>query len=615
MNRKVRRAARKDDASNSIAASFPDRAAEIDHLVAEADRLYRQSQPARVRDICRQILAREPSHIVANNLMGVVLKEQGRDSIAVRHFAKAIALEEDNALFHYNIAYSYQRLNRWDDAMTHFTRAIALKMGGKPVEGFIAQYPLIASCLDRIARQWPRRLTIESLFGSAGVAAVANDAFLRCALEKTEICNVELENFLLSVRFVLLQLATGAAPEFGGVEGKVLGFYAALAQQCFINEYVLAQSDDETQQAERLRSLLLERLAADIPIPPLLLITVAAYFPLHLLPAAAALRKRDWPPVVNGLLRRQLFEPLEEDELQIAIPSLTAVEDRVSVEVKQQYEQNPYPRWTMIPDVSIVGDWHTRFAAREDDSDHAGPMDILVAGCGTGQNSIQAALKFPGARVLAVDLSVRSLAYAMRKTREAGIPNIDYAQADILELGAIGRSFDRITAVGVLHHLADPKAGWRVLLSLLRPGCIMDVGLYSETARRPVVAARAFIASRGYRAIPEDIRRFRRELRVTNPSFARGILASPDFYTTSGCRDLLFHVLEHRFNISDISTFLSENGLAFLGFRLGPEVYDQFRSQFPDPGAMTDLACWDAFEQANPQTFASMYRFAVRKKR
>jgi len=613
MNRKARRAARKDEASNSSAAPFSDRAAEIDHLVSEADRLYRQSEYARVQNICRQILAREPSHIVANNLMGVVLQQQGRDSIAVRHFATAIALEESNALSHYNIAYSYQRLNRWDDAVTHFTRAIALKMGGKPVEGFLAQYPPIASCLGRIAQQWPRRLTIESLFGAAGVASVADDAFLRCALEKTEICNVELENFLLSVRFALLQLATEAAPEFGGVEDKALGFYAALAQQCFINEYVLAQSDDETQQAERLQSLLLERLAADGPIPALLLITVAAYFPLHLLPAAVALRKRDWPPVVNGLLRRQLFEPLEEDELRISIPSLTAVEDGVSVKVKQQYEENPYPRWTMIPDVSIVGDWHTRFAAREDDFDHAGPTDILVAGCGTGQNPIQAALKFPAARVLAVDLSAASVAYAIRKTREAGIQNIDYAQADILELGAIGRSFDRIGAIGVLHHLADPKAGWRVLLSLLRPGCIMDVGLYSETARRPVVAARAFIASRGYRATTQDIRGFRRELRVTNPSFARDILASPDFYTTSGCRDLLFHVMEHRFNIPDISAFLSENGLAFLGFRLGPEIYDQFRSQFPDPDALTDLECWDAFEQANPQTFASMYRFAVRK--
>ena len=42
-------------------------------------------------------------------------------------------------------------------------------------------------------------------------------------------------------------------------------------------------------------------------------------------------------------------------------------------------------------------------------------------------------------------------------TRKAGLHNVEYAQADILKLGTLGRSFDRIEAMGVLHHLADPK--------------------------------------------------------------------------------------------------------------------------------------------------------------
>ena len=65
-----------------------------------------------------------------------------------------------------------------------------------------------------------------------------------------------------------------------------------------------------------------------------------------------------------------------------------------------------------------------------------------------------------------------------------------------------GGDFDFIEASGVLHHLADPWEGWRVLLSLLRPGGTMQVGLYSELARRNIVAARALIAERGYRPVP-----------------------------------------------------------------------------------------------------------------
>jgi 2-polyprenyl-3-methyl-5-hydroxy-6-metoxy-1,4-benzoquinol methylase len=611
MNRKSRRAAIKNERRNAVA---PRHDTDIDDLFSEAGRLYQQGQFLRAQEACRLILAREPSHAAANNLRGVIFQALRRDRIAIEHFTKAIALEPSNALFQYNIAFSYQRLDSWDDAVAHFTKAIELKMDGRPIEDLIAQYPVIASCLNRIAQQWPRRLTMEALFGDDGVAAVANDAFLRCALENTQICSLELEGFLASIRFALLQIAVKDTSEPGCDEDRTLGFFSAVAQQCFIDEYLLAPSDDESRQAENLRSLVVERLATGGAISELLLITVATYFPLHSLPATAAQWERDWPRTLNGLLRQQLVEPLEEIRLRGTIRSLTAIEDDVSVKVRQQYEENPYPRWTVIPDVSTVSDWRTRFPVQRADRRHEGPLEILIAGCGTGQNSIQAALKFPEARVLAVDLSSTSLAYALRKTREAGIQNIDYGQADILKLDAIGRSFDRIEAVGVLHHLDEPSAGWRVLLSLLRPGGIMDVGLYSETARRAVVEARTLIAARGYRPSTEDIRLFRRELSLTNGTVAKDLVSSPDFYSTSGCRDLLFHIREHRFTIPEIAAFLRENNLAFLGFRLGAEVFDRFRIQFPDPDAVADLDCWHSFEQDNRQTFSAMYRFAVRKK-
>ena len=106
--------------------------------------------------------------------------------------------------------------------------------------------------------------------------------------------------------------------------------------------------------------------------------------------------------------------------------------------------------------------------------------EILIAGCGTGRHSIAVARTYPDARILAIDISRASLAYARRKTREEGLSNIEYAQADILDLGTIARSFDRIEACGVLHHLADPRAGWRGLIGLLRPAGVMRVGLYGE---------------------------------------------------------------------------------------------------------------------------------------
>ena len=42
--------------------------------------------------------------------------------------------------------------------------------------------------------------------------------------------------------------------------------------------------------------------------------------------------------------------------------------------------------------------------------------EILIAGCGTSQHSIGTATRFKGSKVLAIDLSLSSLAYAKRKT-------------------------------------------------------------------------------------------------------------------------------------------------------------------------------------------------------
>jgi SAM-dependent methyltransferase len=97
------------------------------------------------------------------------------------------------------------------------------------------------------------------------------------------------------------------------------------------------------------------------------------------------------------------------------------------------------------------------------------------------------------------DLSLASLGYAARKSRELGLDNIAHAQADILELGSIGRSFDIIESSGVLHHLADWRAGWRVLLTLLRPGGLMRLGFWRDTGpgspmtrARPILRAGTF---------------------------------------------------------------------------------------------------------------------------
>jgi SAM-dependent methyltransferase len=287
--------------------------------------------------------------------------------------------------------------------------------------------------------------------------------------------------------------------------------------------------------------------------------------------------------------------------------------------VRSQYEQNPYPRWVKMPTQEQALRFNDElrrslpFAPFTPMPNDSAP-EALIAGCGTGMHSIFVAQRFCGIRVLAIDLSLSSISYAKRKTRELGITNIEYAQADILKLGDIARDFDVIESGGVLHHLADPFMGWRVLLSRLRPGGFMCLGFYSELARRHIIKARAFIAAHGYSSAPDDIRRFRRDQSAND---IRGELQSlstlPDYYSMSNCRDLLFHVQEHRLTLSQIESFLAESGLHFIGFELDPHVLHQYRERFAQDPSRTNLRNWARFEADNPDTFIGMYKFWIQK--
>ncbi|MCA6123916.1 methyltransferase domain-containing protein [Bradyrhizobium sp. WSM 1704] len=612
MNRKARRAAEKQRGASTAGATAPAFAAGfgIADLAAEASRLRGMGRVNEAQAICRDILAREPDHVQSLNLLGLMAQAAGDHRGAVKMFTRAVTADEVNAACHYNAGNSYQALGQRSKAVAHFSKALALGMEGRAV-GFILQSPVIAAYVQRIARNWPLAISGADLFGSESIVPLASDLFMRCALEATTLASMQLEVLLGHARAELLRLA-GEQGKAGEIGDDVLAFACALARQCFICEYAYAQNEAESDHAAALRDRMLHDLSSGGTIAPLTLAVVAAYFPLHALPAADALLRRDWPASVAGLLQVQLREPLEEANDRSAIATLTPVKDSVSIEVMRQYQENPYPRWTINPLTAFAADQARGRIVPSGERQAA--LDILIAGCGTGSHAVQIAQVYPNARLLAVDISLASLAYARRKTRELGLRNIEYAQADILELGAIDRSFDHIESVGVLHHLAEPTAGWRVLVSLLRPGGKMRIGLYSELARRVIVEARARIAARGYRATADDIRRCRQDI-MREPQQWPMLLGARDFYSMSGCRDLLFNVMEHRLTIPQIAAFLDNNGLSFLGFEPfdDPAVVDRFRRQFPDTADETDLDQWHRFEEKHPETFWDMYVFMASK--
>jgi tetratricopeptide (TPR) repeat protein/2-polyprenyl-3-methyl-5-hydroxy-6-metoxy-1,4-benzoquinol methylase len=623
----------------------------------------------------QRALALAPDLAEAHNSLGTAFQDQGKLTEATAHYRRALALDPQHAETHGNLGRALMQAGDFAQALEAIQRGIDLaetddikllfvrcvgslpaapagvdlrpsliralsEPWGRPtylanfVTRLLSAGGATRACIDRVSAAWPRHLSAQELFGPTELAEICIDRLFRCLLESTPVCDIALERFLTATRFAMLELAcrggfetspytlgvASAGSESHQVEDDALQFFCAVAQQCFINEYVFAHSDGEIDEARRLRALLVEALASGTSVPELWLVTVAAYFPLADLPGADSILSRPWSAAsVAALVTRQVQERQEEQQLQSSVSRLTVIADGVSRQVRQQYEESPYPRWRKASPVGrtmTVDEYlRRRFPlAPLADLTSTKPVEILVAGCGTGQHSIETARQFPGAQVLAIDLSLSSLGYAKRKTRELGLSNIDYAQADILQLPSIGRAFDVIEVSGVLHHLADPMAAWRLLLSMLRPGGFMRVGLYSRTARRDVVDARRFIARSGYRPSADDIRRCRQEITsLADGTSIRRIAEWSDFFTTSACRDLLFHVQEHQMTLPEIKAFLSENGLQFLGFDAAGYILEQYRRRFPDDRAMLDLDYWHTFETENTLVFAGMYQFWIQK--
>ena len=607
----------------------------------------------------RRALELKPDYSEAHNNLGSLLLQTKRLSEAEVSLRRAMELKPDYAKAHTNLAFLLNAQGKFIDAFNIIKQSLQIKETAEAKNIFVTcvkrlyfthddselrivlvraltepwcrPSDLSQICINyvklnadieggvaRATDAWPVRLSAQNLFGLNGLATLADDPLLNAILISAPICDIDMERFLTMARHAMLEIAMGMTNSEDGV-GASLSFYSALARQCFINEYVFSYTDDEIQKAIDLRDLLVAALEAKAQVPILWPIAVAAYFPLYSLTLATQLLEMPWSEKILAVLVQQVCEPEEEQQLRSTISRLTDIEDEVSLLVQRQYEENPYPRWIMAnpgskPETVDVALRRIFPFATFQPLGKRDELDILIAGCGTGQHPIGEAQRFQGARVLAIDLSISSLCYAKRKTQELNLTSIEYAHADLLKLGSLGRSFDIIESVGVLHHLSDPLAGWRTLLSLLRPGGFMYLGFYSEVARRNIVRIRSFIAEQGYGSTADEIRRCRQNLVELDKSANFGTTTKvQDFFSLSDCRDLLFHVQEHRMTLTGIDVFLRENNLVFLGFEIDDTVLNAYKLRFTGDHAATNLGQWQIFENENPDTFFGMYNLWVQK--
>ena len=589
-----------------------------------------------------QMLEKFPNSVILFNIVGASNAELRQFDAAIESYKKALEIKPDYAEAYYNMGNALKDKGNPEAAIDSYKHALKIKPAyaeaynnmGVALKRVVFTKPspglqeVISSIIDRKNNVNPVAAisllkfepVVKELFEKhfAGEVKqslerlISNLSEAPLLFKLMSVCplpDLELEAVFTDIRSALLASVTEIenSPE-------VLRFQSALALQCFTNEYVYNQNDKETTALAALEAEVGEALLKGEQPRPQSILCLATYKALHQYKWCDLLALTS---SIEEVVTRQIIEPKQESLLKSNMLVLQEITNKVSSKVRNQYEESPYPRWvnmgfSLNPAPFSKATKELKLRLFDKTINDVEAPNILIAGCGTGQHSIGTASKIKNAKVLAVDLSLSSLAYAKRKTEELGFQNIDYMQADILDLGKLDRKFDIIESSGVLHHLDEPMAGWRSLTDCLELGGLMKIGLYSQLARQHIVRIREEINQSGIGSSDVAMRSFRSDVINSSEEHHKRIRSSINFYSLSELRDLLFHVQEHRFTIPQLKDCLSELDLKFCGFAADVIVRDL---KLTNTGADDpyNLDKWHSYEEANPNTFIAMYQFWCQK--
>jgi SAM-dependent methyltransferase len=170
-----------------------------------------------------------------------------------------------------------------------------------------------------------------------------------------------------------------------------------------------------------------------------------------------------------------------------------ATRDEQTRTVRTLYEQFPFPN----TDYKVPAWGFARYFAAQ--ARHGGRsllaegVSVLDAGCGTAEFTRSLAASFSQSRFLGVDMTEASLEIARTRAREAGLTNAELQRGNLLELD-LGRRFDVVICMGVLHHLADPARGLARLREHLADDGYMVLWLYGGHGRYRLALNQQMIA-------------------------------------------------------------------------------------------------------------------------
>lgn len=453
-----------------------------------------------------------------------------------------------------------------------------------------------------MARLWPALAPREGV-EALPLDVLAGNSLLLQLLTHARITTPAYEALMTRTRTRLL--AQLSAVGRVAVLDPVVRLAVAVAMQCWRNDYCWDVSDAEMADVRAL-----EARAQNTGGDPLALLAFAMYGPVDRVlddvppPAMSPL-----PAAVARLVSAQLLLRAQARAAAAAMPRLTTFEDATSQRVRQQYEDNPYPRWTALPlqpaRITLAAFARLRIAGAPVLTlpDTTAGVHALIAGCGIGEHAIDLALRLEGLHVLAIDPNRANLGVAAALAERHGVHEMRFGQADLLQARALGQDFQLIESAGGLHPMDDPEAGLAALAACLAPQGLLRIALCSRRGRAGVQRCRSWLQAQGVAEI-RDARRQVLDLPYGDPR--RDVVRFSDFYSTSTCRDLLLRPQETHVDLVELHAMLLRHGLRPLGLEVSEPTQQAFTREMPG-ARLDDFDAWDRFEALHPTTFEHMF--------
>ena len=285
-----------------------------------------------------QALELNPNYPEVHYNIGIVLDELGRYEEAIKSYNSAIKLKPDYAEAYNNLGaclinysptvYSDQLASTYLDVLGFQTAVRPLNISTSVIT-LLKYHPIIREENERQRRQ--ENVTIESCVNLSKIPLLLK------IMELCPIPDLEIENLLSNLRRSIL-----LRPDLFSDNEDLLRFQSSLALQCFANEFIYEETDEEDLAIQQLENKIQQSFSSKNHLAPHDIARLASYRSLY---------QYEWAhhscqnAMLEKLYKIQVLDIENEFKLKELIPKLKPIGNDVSVAVKNMYEENPFPRW------------------------------------------------------------------------------------------------------------------------------------------------------------------------------------------------------------------------------------------------------------------------------